>query len=261
MSIQENGKERRYGNQWEKNKEEKKGESQKLIFISFISSIICPCISVDPRSALIFLSSSVSMVGQVILMGCLQIMAYFFKEEMEEKFWNSIETFENFNWCLIPAVIITSFASYLLLEEKRQLICLHFGLGSTCCDETRQFHWACEREYKSLINYYLSSFDKEHILRVTNMNGENMFTFSYEKNKFKSMEALIHHPSNTFEAVHVQKQFWDACYHGNDKVMDLFVKHPQSQKLFLEQDLEGTGKSPLKIHGKLTKFNISFLYL
>ena len=129
-----------------KEKEDKRGEFQKLSFISFITSIIGPCISVDPRSSLIFVSSSASMVGQVILMGSLQIVAYFFNEKLEDDFLNRIEVFNTFYWCLIPVVIITSLASYLLLEERRQLICLHLGLGSTCCDESIQNHWACKRE-------------------------------------------------------------------------------------------------------------------
>ena len=73
-----------------------------LIYLSFISSVIGPCVSIYPRSALIFVSSSISMIAQVTLMSILQILAHFKKDLLVEGFANEIHTFEIFYWCLIP---------------------------------------------------------------------------------------------------------------------------------------------------------------
>ena len=136
----------------------------------------------------------------------------------------TIGAFVTFYWCLIPVVVITSLASYLLLEERRQLICLKLGLGPICCDENYQFHWACDREYSAVINFYLKSSNKQDILHKTNVDGQNVFEFSYERKKYRSMKALIQHPDEVFDAMEVRKFFWKACYKGDTKVVQLFAK-------------------------------------
>ena len=151
----------------------------KWVFISFFSSIIGPCVSIDPRSALIFISSSISMIAQVTLMASLQVVAFFNKDLLTEKFAEQIQEFQILYLCLIPTVILTSLGSYFLLEEKRQIISLKFGFGPICCDEKNQFHWACKREYLTLINYYLDSPKMVEVLKETDVNGQNGFQFSY----------------------------------------------------------------------------------
>merc|ERR1740129_1162099 len=97
------------------------------------------------------------MIAQVSLMAMLQIVAHFNKRLLVKDFCNEVNTFETFYWCLIPIVILTSFLSYFLLEERQQMISLKVGLGPICCDERDQIHWACKREHLSLIRHYLDS--------------------------------------------------------------------------------------------------------
>ena len=81
-------------------------------------------------------------------MASLQIVAFFDKNLLEKKFAENIQDFEIFYWCLIPIVVLTSLGSYLLLEERRQIISLYLRFGPICCDEKNQFIWACKREYR-----------------------------------------------------------------------------------------------------------------
>ena len=213
----------------------------KWVFISFFTSIIGPCVSIDPRSALIFASSSISVIAQVTLMASLQIVAFFDKNLLAEEFAKRIQDFQIFYWCLIPTVILTSLGSYFLLEEKRQVISLKFGFGPICCDEKNQFHWACNREYLTLINYYLDSPKMVEVLNETDVNGYNGFVFSYRNQKLKALEALLQHSKKHFDTKSVRSTFWDSCYHGNIKVVELFSKHPQKDRIFNEKDYEGSG--------------------
>ena len=64
----------------------KREEYTRLMFISFVTSIIGPCVSIDPKSALIFKSSSISMIAQVSLMAMLQIVAHFNKRLLVKDF-------------------------------------------------------------------------------------------------------------------------------------------------------------------------------
>ena len=213
----------------------------KWVFISFFTSIIGPCVSIDPRSDLIFASSSISVIAQVTLMASLQIVAFFDKDLLAEEFAKRILDFQTFYWCLIPTVILTSLGSYFLLEEKRQIISLKFGFGPICCDKKNQFHWACKREYLTLINYYLDSPKMVEILNETDVHGYNGFQFSYRNQKLRAMEALLQHPKKHFDAKSVRSTFWDSCYRGNIKVVELFAKHPQKDMIFTEKDYEGSG--------------------
>ena len=213
----------------------------KWVFISFFSSIIGPCVSIDPRSALIFISSSISMIAQVTLMASLQVVAFFNKDLLTEKFAQQIQEFQIFYLCLIPTVILTSLGSYFLVEQKRQIISLKFGFGPICCDEKNQFHWACRREYLTLINYYLDSPKMVEVLKETDVNGENGFQFSYRNKKLRSLQALLQHSKKHFDTKSVRRTFWDSCYRGNIKVVELFAKHPQKDRIFTEKDYEGSG--------------------
>ena len=78
---------------------------------------------------------------------------------------------------------LTSFCSYLITEDTRQFLSLKIGLGSVTCDEKEQFHWACEREYPLLINYYLNS--AKLLIFDTDVNGLNALEFSYQNRRFK----------------------------------------------------------------------------
>ena len=209
----------------------KRGEVLKLMFLSFITSLIGPCINVDPRSSLIFVSSYVSMIAQVIVMSSLQIVAYFFPYLLEDQF-REIRNFSTFYWCLIAIVIITSLAPYLLLEERRQIISFQLGLGPICCDENYKFHWACEREYKALIHYHLKSSNNDEILNQ-NINGQNVLHYSLYNRKFESVKALILPPNDIFDDAQVRKIFCYSCYKGHDEVVKLVLRaYSQKQKFF-----------------------------
>ena len=221
-------------------KERKRGEVLKLMFLSFITSLIGPCINVDPRSTLIFVSSYVSMIALVIVMSSLQIVACFFPHLLEDQF-REIGNFSTFYWCLIAIVIITSLAPYLLLEERRQIISFQLGLGPICCDENYKFHWACEREYKALIHYHLKSSNNDEILNQ-NINGQNVLHYSLYNKKFESVKALILPPNDIFDDAQVRKIFCYSCYKGHDEVVKWFLRaYSQKQKFFLEKDDEETG--------------------
>ena len=221
-------------------------EFWKLVYISFISSVIGPCVNIHPRSALIFVSSSISMIAQVTLMSILQIVAHCKKDLLVEGFANEISTFQTFYWCLIPVVILTSFGSYFLLEERRQMISLKLGLGPICCDEEDQIHWACEREHLSLIRHYLDSPEMVDIVNKINVGGQNAFHFSYENSKMKAMKILIEHPKKFVDTKTVRHIFWKACYRGNMEILELFIDYPLKQDLFIEEDDDGTGKKFLR---------------
>ena len=192
------------------------------------------------------------MIAQVTLMAILQIVAHFKKDLLVEGFANEIDTFEIFYWCLIPVVVFTSFGSYFLLEERRQMISLKIGLGPICCDERDQIHWACERGHLSLIHHYLDSPEMVDVVNEINVDGQNAFHFSHENSKMKAMKILIQHPKNFFNTRNVRSIFWKACYRGNMEVLELFLDHPQKEMLFTEQDYEGTGK---KFHQKVQGHN------
>ena len=55
------------------------------------------------------------------------------------------------------------------------------------------------------------------------------------------MKVMIQHSSKIFDAENVRFIFWQACYKGNLKVVNLFLNHPQKQKIFTENDYDGTG--------------------
>ena len=181
------------------------------------------------------------MIAQVTLMASLQFVAFFNKKLLAQEFAKRIQDFQIFYSCLVPIVILTSFSSYLLLEEKRQRFSLQFGFGPICCDEKNQFHWACKREYLTLINYYLDSPKMFDALNEIDVNGHNGFIFSYKNRKFRAMEALLQHPKKHFDTKEVRSSFWDSCYHGNIKVVELFAKHPQKDRIFNEKGYEGSG--------------------
>ena len=221
-----------------------------LIYLSFISSVIGPCVSIHPRSALIFVSSSISMIAQVTLMAILQIVAHFKKDLLVKGFANEIHTFEIFYWCLIPVVIFTSLGSYFLAEERRQLMSLKMRLGPICCDKRDEIHWACKREHLSLVRHYLDS--GVDIVNETNVDGQNAFHFSHENSKMPVMKLLLQHPKSNFDTKTLRSIFWKACYHGNIEVLEVFLVHPDKQRLFTEKDHDGAGK---KILHKIISFD------
>ena len=230
-------------------------EFWKLVYISFISSVIGPCVSIHPRSALIFVSSSISMIAQVSLMSILQIVAHCKKGLLVKGFANEIDTFETFYWCLIPVVILTSLGSYFLLEERRQMISLKIGLGPICCNERDQIHWACEREHLTLIPYYLDSSEMVDVVNKINVDGQNLFHFSHENSKMQAMKILIQHPKNFFDTTNVRSIFWKACYRGNIEILELFLDYPLKQRLFMEEDFDGTGNKIFKTLFKQSNFS------
>ena len=93
----------------------------------------------------------------------------------------------------MAAIILTSLLSYFLFEENRQILGLRLRLGSLCCPEDQQFHWACEKEYKSLLKYYLHSSDTI-VTKAKNLDGLTGFQYSYRNNKYVAMEMMITHP-------------------------------------------------------------------
>ena len=190
------------------------------------------------------------MIAQVTLMSILQIVAHFKKDLLVEGFANEISTFETFYWCLIPVVILTSFGSYFLLEERRQMISLKVGLGPICCDERDQIHWACKREHLALIRHYLDS--GVDIVNEINVEGQNALDFSLRNSKMQAMKILLQHPKNNFDSTEVRNIFWKACYRGNIEILEVFLVHPQKQRLFTEKDYDGSVKK---------SFALSFLLI
>ena len=182
------------------------------------------------------------MIAQVSVMAILQIVAHFNKRLLVKDFCHEINTFETFYWCLIPIVILTSFLSYFLLEERRQMISLQLGFGPICCDERDQIHWACKREHQTLIHHYLDSTEMVDVVNEINVDGQNAFQFSHDNSKTKAMKILLQHPKNFFDATKVRSIFWKACYRGNIEILKLFLNHPQKQRLFTEKDYDGAGK-------------------
>ena len=118
------------------------------------------------------------MIGQVTLMASLQLIAHFSTDLLQQKNQQQIQMLETFCWVLITIVVLTSFSSYLILEDTRQLLSLKIGLGPVTCNERDQFVWACKREYPRLINYYLDSG------KVEDVNGLNGLNVSYNHEKF-----------------------------------------------------------------------------
>ena len=79
------------------------------------------------------------------------------------------------------------------------------------------------------------------VLNETDVNGYNGFVFSYRNQKLKALEALLQHSKKHFDTKSVRSTFWDSCYHGNIKVVELFSKHPQKDRIFNEKGYEGSG--------------------
>ena len=145
------------------------------------------------------------MIAQVTLMSILQIVAHCKKDLLVEGFANEIHTFEIYYWCLIPVVIFSSLGSYFLVEERRQLMSLKIRLGSICCDEIDQIHWACKREHLSLIRHYLDS--GVDIVNEINVDGQNAFHFSHENSKMPVMKLLLQHPKSNLDITTLKNIF------------------------------------------------------
>ena len=135
-------------------------------------------------------------------------------------------------------VILTSLVSAFLLEENRQLISLKLRLGPICCPCDEQFHWACKKEYGRLLKHYLAS-GKEHITKVTNVDGHTGFQYAYKNKKYLAMEIMIQYPLYLDAASEeVGCIFEQACFKGDAKVVQILLNHENSRSLIIAKDGE-----------------------
>ena len=216
----------------------------KFLSLHWLTSIYGPCIIIEPKSSPIFLSSMLSSIGYVILLGSMWLISYI---NVELHSWNLedltkseikqlIRYYKIFCWSMMGFIPLTSLLSHFLLEENRQLLALKIGLKSICCPSNEQFHWACEKEYARLIKHYMTS-GKEHIIKVTNVDGLTGFQYAYMTKKYLSMEIMIKHPTYLdATSEEVGCIFEEACFKGNVKVVQLLLRHQNSGVLITAKD-------------------------
>ena len=216
----------------------------KFLSLHWLTSIYGPCIIIEPKSSPIFLSCMISSLGYFLLVGSMWLISYI---NVELHSWNLedltkseieqlIHYYKIFCWSMMGFIPLTSLLSHFLLEENRQLLALKIGLKSICCPSNEQFHWACEKEYARLIKRYMTS-GKEHIIKVTNVDGLTGFQYAYMTKKYLSMEIMIKHP--TFldaTSEEVGCIFEEACFKGDVKVVQLLLRHQNSGVLITAKD-------------------------
>ena len=92
----------------------------KQIAINYGTSIIGPCIVIEPTSKLVFYSCLTSMAGHIILLASVQMSTLLWPH----LFIIPIDHMANFSWLFIflqPIIILTNICSYFQLEEEKQI--------------------------------------------------------------------------------------------------------------------------------------------
>ena len=218
----------------------------KFLSLHWLTSIYGPCIIIEPKSSPIFLSSMISSIGYLLLLGSMWLISYINVElhswNLEDLTKSEIEQlvhyYKIFCWSMMGLIPFSSLLSHFLLEENRQLLGLKIGLKSICCPSNEQFHWACEKEYSRLIKYYLTS-GKEKITKVTNVDSLTGFQYAYMNKKYLAMEIMIKHQSYLdATSEEVGCIFEQACFRGDTKVVEILLSHENSRSLIIAKDGE-----------------------
>ena len=179
-------------------------------------------------------------------MVCLELFSYYdfvsyswnVKDNSDLENEELIDTYRTVCWLLMALVILTSLVSAFLLEENRQLISLKLRFGPICCPCDEQFHWACEKEYEKLIEYYLHS-GNDLVTKANNIDGFTGFQYSYLNKKNLAMEMMITYPSFlNAKSEEVGCIFEEACFRGNVKVVQILLKHRDSKYIITAIDGE-----------------------
>ena len=218
----------------------------KFLSLHWLTSIFGPCIVIEPKSSPIFLSCMISSLGYFLLVGSMWLISYVnvglhswnLEGLTESEIQQLVRYYKIFCWSMMGFIPLTSLSSYFLLEENRQLLGLKMGLKSICCPSNEQFHWACKKEYGRLIKRYLAS-GKEHITKVTNVDGHTGFQYAYKNKKYLAMEIMIQYPLYLDAASEeVGCIFEQACYKGDAKVVQILLNHENSRSLIIAKDGE-----------------------
>ena len=142
----------------------------------------------------------------------------------EDKKEELIEAYRIICWTLIVVVALTCFLSSMLIEEKRQLICLRFGVGPVCCHFDDQFQWACENEYLNIIKFHLDSRN-DLVIKAINSDKHSAFQYSYLNKKYSAMAALIKYPDFLdADSEEVGCIFEQACFRGETGCVKVLLK-------------------------------------
>ena len=213
----------------------------RLIAVNFATSLIGPCIVMDPKSSLIFVSYIFSMFGYLILLIALQMSSLFWPQLFtydESLSLDDIARFSLFFMVMVPIVIITSLFSYLQMEEEKQLLALKIGLGSVCCEEKDEFKWALERKYDKVTQHLLDSgkeslFEEFDFDFIDGQKLQLLFLESCQKGWINVVKKLLRHPENDSLIGSKDEKgetgILKACNGARTEVVMMLLQHPSTR--------------------------------
>ena len=222
-------------------------ETWKLIIVNFFTSMIGPCIVIDPKSSLIFVSFLFSMVGHLVLLGTLQMSSILWPHLVILSMNQMVPFIRSF-MMMIPIIIFTSLCSYPQLEEKKQLFAKKIGLGSVCCEEKDEMKWALERSYHKVTK---DLFDNGCELDFKKLDFDFieadklgfLFRYACDRGWHGVVMKLLMHPENEdFILTKGDKKetgFMLACKGGWMNIVEQLLKHPLSREIVVQKDEEG----------------------
>ena len=222
-------------------------ESWKLLVVNFATSLIGPCIVINPRSSLICVSFLISMVGNLVLLSTLQVSALLWPHLFVIPLYDMVPFVKLF-MSMVPIIISTSLFSYFQLEEKKQLLALKIGVGSVCCEEKDQLNWALERQYKKVTEHILNTADEVLLskLEFDLIDAKKLgfvFRDACQKAWLGVVKQLLKHPDS--EDFIVSKDddgksgLMEACNSGLLEIVEILLEQPNSLDVITQQDNEG----------------------
>ena len=231
----------------------------KLLAMSFGSSVIGPCISIDPRSKFIFTSFLISMMGHIAVIVTLLIIIYVDPTYLTIPVQENVSTFKLVFWIMLPAISITSLMSYILLEEVRQHISLMIRLGSNCCPEDQQLQWAYKRGYFKHIKR-----NKKVLKRSPTKDDMSVFHTMCEQGQGKLVAFLMKH--HHIKEIINQKDdygmtgFLKACFSGKLDVVRMILESEVSEDTIIN-DKDAKGRNGFILAYKSNHLEVARLFL
>ena len=235
-------------------------ETVKMILVNFATSILGPCIVVDPTKALIFHSCLFSMIGYLMLLGGLLVSSILWPH-LYILSPDQMLPFIKLFLIMMPVIVITSLCSYLQLEEKKQLFALKTGIGSICCPEKDELVWAIERRYDNLIKHTLDSgYEKlskiSHYELIDAKKLGPLFWEACERQWFEVLGKILLHQDYDEIINYGDSQretgFMKACFKGNITVVEMLLNDPCGHDIMGTVDIkEETGLMKACSSGKI----------
>ena len=222
-------------------------ETCKLLVVNFATSLIGPCLVVNPTSSLIFVSFLLSMVGHLALLMTLQVSSLLWPHLFVLSLNDMVPLVKLF-MILVPIITATSLLSYFQLEEKKQLLALKIGLGSICCEEKDQLRWALERQYQGVTELILEKGDEALLSKlefdfIEAKKLEYLYRFLCNKGLNGTLKQLLkHQDSEEFILAkddQGQSEFMKACKLGLFEIVELHLNHPTNQEVIFNKDNKG----------------------